>query len=86
MTKEAPIAKKVYTISDKFLVVSLNNTKTADFEAMDDADREQLKNRLLAEKKQRVVAEKLKQLVQHAEIEIMVPELSGSLTNGGNKS
>ncbi len=86
LTKEAPIAKKVYTINGKFLVVSLNNTKIADFEAMDAADREQLKNRLLAEKKQQVVAEKLKQLLQHAEIEIMVPELSGSLTNGGDKS
>ncbi len=86
LTKEAPIAKKVYIINDKFLVASLNNTRTADFEALDSADREQLKNRLLTEKKQRIIKEKLDQLVQHAEIEIMVPELSGGLTNGGNKS
>ena len=86
LTEEAPIAKKVYTINDKFLVASLKSAKTADFEKMESTDREQLKNRLLAEKKQRVIAEKLKQLVQHAEIEIMVPELSSALSNGGNRS
>ena len=86
LTKEAPIAKKVYTINDKFLVASLKSTKTADFEKLENTDREQLKNRLLAEKKQKVVAEKLQQLVEQAEIEIMVPELSGALINGGNKS
>jgi len=86
LTEEAPIAKKVYTINDKFLVASLKSTKTADFEKLENTDREQLKNRLLAEKKQKVVAEKLQQLVEQAEIEIMVPELSGALINGGNKS
>jgi peptidyl-prolyl cis-trans isomerase D len=86
LTEDAPITKKVYTINDKFLVASLKSTKTADFEKVESTDREQLKNRLLAEKKQQVVAEKLKQLVEQAEIEIMVPELSGALTGGGSKS
>ena len=86
LTEAAPIAKKVYTINDKFLVASLKNTKTADFEALENADRQQLRNRLLTEKKQQVIAEKLKQLVEQAQIEIMVPELSGALINGGDKS
>jgi peptidyl-prolyl cis-trans isomerase D len=86
LTKDTPIANEVFTINDKFLVASLKDAKTADFEAMENTDREQLKNRLLAEKKQQIVAEKLKQLVEHAEIEIMVPELSGHLTSGGSKS
>jgi len=86
LTEEAPITKKVYTINDKFLVASLKSTKTADFEKLENTDREQLKNRLLTEKKQQVVAEKLQQLVEQAKIEIMVPELSGALIDGGNKS
>ena len=86
LTKEAPIAEQIFTINDKFLVVSLKDAKTADLEAITKNDREQLKNRLLAEKKQRVVADKLKQLAKRAEIQIMVPELSGSLANEGNKS
>jgi len=86
LTEEAPVAKDVYTINGKFLVTSLKSAQTADFDAQDKTDREQLKNRLLTEKKQQVVADKLKQLVQQAEIEVMVPELSGDLTNGGNKS
>ncbi len=85
LTEEAPIAKKVYTIDDKFLVASLKNSKTADFEALENTEREQLKNRLLGEKKQQVVAEELKQLAEQAQIEIMVPELS-ALVTGGNKS
>ena len=85
LTEAAPIAKKVYTIDDKFLVASLKNSKTADFEALENTEREQLKNRLLGEKKQQVVAEELKQLAEQAKIEIMVPELS-ALVTGGNKS
>jgi len=84
LTEEAPVANKVYTINSKFLVASLKNAQTADLEALDQTDRELLKNRLLTEKKEMAVAEKLKQLVQQAKIEVMVPELSGGFANGGN--
>jgi len=75
LTEAAPITTKVYTIGDKYLVASLKKAVVADFEGLDDADRSQLKNRLLAEKKEQQVTEKLNQLLQQAKIEIMVPEL-----------
>ncbi len=86
LTEEAPVTKDVYTINGKFLVASLKSAQTADFDAQEETDREQLKNRLLTEKKERAVADKLKQLVQQAEIEVMIPELSDDLANGDNKS
>ncbi|MCD6582378.1 MAG: SurA N-terminal domain-containing protein [Desulfuromusa sp.] len=75
LTEEAPVATKVYTIGGKYLVASLMKAVVADFEGLDKADHTQLKNRLLAEKKEQLVAEKLNQLLQQAKIEIMVPEL-----------
>ncbi len=86
LTEEAPIATKVYTIGDKYLVASLNKSEIADFETLSSTDKEQLNNRLLEEKKQQVVAEKLKQLLQQAKVEIMVPELISIFENGSNNS
>ena len=86
LTEEAPIAAKVYTISNRYLVASLKKAVVADFEGLNDADRSQLKNRLLEEKKEQLVAEKLNQLLQQAKIEIMVPELISAFNNGSNKS
>ena len=86
LVKEEPIANKVYTIDNKYLVASLKSMTVADFEALEKDDRDQLQNRLLEEKKGQIVAEKLKQLSQQAEIEIMVPELMGSFENGSIKS
>ncbi len=82
LTKEAPIASKVYTIGDKYLVASLKNLEVADFKILEETNRDQLKERLLNEKKEQVVAEKLKQLLQQAQIEIMVPELISAFENG----
>ncbi len=86
LTKEAPIATKVYTINNKYLVASLKNAEVADLKSLDEAALSQLKSRLLTEKKQQVVAEKITQLLQKAEIEIMVPELISTFGNGANKS
>ena len=86
LTKEAPITTKVYTISNKFLVASLKNAEIADFALLDIAEREQLQNRLLVEKKEQVITEKLEQLRQQAKIEVMIPELSNSFAAGGDKS
>ncbi|MFK5927372.1 MAG: SurA N-terminal domain-containing protein [Desulfuromusa sp.] len=86
LTETAPIAKKVYTIGNKYLVASLNKSTVADFETLEKTDLEQLKNKLLEEKKGQIVAKKLKQLLQQAEVEIMVPELMSSFENGGSKS
>ncbi|MCD6187034.1 MAG: SurA N-terminal domain-containing protein [Desulfuromusa sp.] len=86
LTKDAPVTTKVYTISNKFLVASLKNAEIADFALLEIADREQLRNRLLVEKKEQVITEKLEQLRQQAKIEVMVPELSNSFAAGGDKS
>ena len=86
LTEEAPVTAKVYTISNKFLVASLKNAEIADFALLDIADREQLQNRLLVEKKEQVITEKLEQLRQQAKIEVMIPELSNSFATGGDKS
>ncbi|MDX2495349.1 MAG: SurA N-terminal domain-containing protein [Desulfuromusa sp.] len=85
LTEVAPIAAKVYTIDNRFLVASLKKAEVADLKNLDDADLSQLKSRLLAEKKEQIVAEKLSQLIKTAEIEIMVPELVSAFGSGENK-
>jgi len=82
LTQEKPIADKVYTINGKYLVASLKSLTVAKFEDLKETDREQLKTRLLEEKKGQIVAEKIKQLLQQAQIEILVPELIDSFRNG----
>ncbi len=86
LTPEELIAKKVYTINGQYLVASLKSKTIAKFDDLKEKDREQLKNRLLKEKKGEIVATKLKQLLQQAQIEIMVPELTNSFANGSIKS
>ena len=86
LTPEEPIASKVYTINGKYLVASMKSMTVAKFENLKEDDRAQLKSRLLEDKKGQIVAEKLQQLVQQAQIEIMVPELMSSFDNGSTKS
>lgn len=86
LTQEKPVANKVYTINGKYLVAGLKSKTVANFEDLKEEDREQLKNRLLEDKKGELVAEKLKQLLQQAQIEIMVPELINSFESGSVKS
>jgi peptidyl-prolyl cis-trans isomerase D len=64
----------------------LKQLTVADFATLSDVDRDQLKNRLLADKKEQVVAEKIQQLLQQANVEIMVPELINAFEKGSNKS
>lgn len=86
LTPEAPVAPKVYTINNKYLVASLKKATAADFDKLEAAELSQLKNRLLSEKKEKIVSEKIKQLGQQAQIEIMVPELANTFNNGEKKS
>jgi peptidyl-prolyl cis-trans isomerase D len=85
LTADSPVAPKTYTINGRYLVASLKKATIADFEKLDAAELSQLKNRLLTEKKDKIVAEKIKQLLQQAQIEIMVPELAAAFNNGDNK-
>ena len=86
LTQDKPVANKVYTINGKYLVASLKSETIAKFEDLKEKDREQLKTRLLKDKKGQIVAEKIKQLFQQAQIEIMVPELMDSFKNGSTQS
>ena len=83
LTKEAPIAKKVYQFDNRYLVASLKEAKVANFEDLDMAGLSQLKERLLNEKKGEIVAQKVEELLKQAEIEIMVPELVNAFNKQG---
>ena len=82
LTNESPIAAKVYTIDNRYLVAGLNEAKIADFEALDATGHNQLKNQLLTEKKEQIISEKINQLLQQAQIEIIAPELINAYKTG----
>ena len=85
LTEDNPVAPKIYTIDNKFLVASLKEFKPADFSKLDTAELAKLRNQLLASKKEAVVADKVKELLKDSEIEIMVPELANSFKPGSSK-
>ncbi|WP_369681963.1 SurA N-terminal domain-containing protein [Malonomonas rubra] len=75
LSEEAPIASKVFTVDGKYLVASLKEFKLADFSTMDEIAKSQLREQLLAGKKEDAVKEKLNALMEQARIEVLVPEL-----------
>lgn len=75
LTPEAAVAEDVYAIDGKLLVAALNQMTEADFSTLDRIALEQLRERLLSEKKEQVVADKLDELFTQARIEIIAPEL-----------
>ena len=85
LTADNPIAPEVYNIDNKFLVASLKEFKPADFDKLDSAGLTQLRDQLMAGKKEAAVADKVKALLENAEIEIMIPELANSFRTGSNK-
>ncbi len=78
LTPDAPLADKVYTVGDRFLVAALKTATVADFTTLDEQEKKQLQERLLAEKKEQMVNDKLKQLTEEAQVEIFVPELAAA--------
>jgi len=84
LTTDAPIAPKVYTIDNKYLIASLKEFKQADYASLDMTGLTQLQEQLLAGKKEAAVSDKLKTLLETAQIEIMIPELSSSFNTGSN--
>ncbi len=86
LSEEAPIAPAVYTIDNKFLVASLREAKPADFSTLDVAAKQQLEEQLLASRKEEVISSKLQELRENAKIDIMIPELAGSITKEREKS
>lgn len=85
LTKEEPICSQVYSIDNKYLVASLKEAKQADFSSLDDAARTQLQEQLLASKKDAAVADKQKELLDQAQVEILVPELINAFTAGSTQ-
>jgi len=86
LTKEAPVGDKVFEIGNRFLVAGLKDSKVADFTKADQTALDQLKDRLLTEKKNQLVNKKLNDLLQQADIIIMVPDLINAFKNGSAKS
>ena len=84
LTTAEPIATKVYTINNRYLVASLKNSIIADFSTLSKEDQSQLHNRLLSEQKEKLVVDKVKQLQQQANIEILTPELLTAFNKGNN--
>ncbi|SHI54808.1 peptidyl-prolyl cis-trans isomerase D [Malonomonas rubra DSM 5091] len=85
LTADTPIASKVYEIDNKFLVASLKESKPADFASLETAGLAQLRDQLLAAKKENAVADKVKELLESAEIEVLIPELANSFNKGSNQ-
>lgn len=80
LTEQAPIASQVYEIDGKFLVASLKEAKQADFAELDATARGALQDRLLTSKKDAAVNDKLQLLLEQAQIEILIPELTNALS------
>ncbi|MCW9049420.1 MAG: SurA N-terminal domain-containing protein [Deltaproteobacteria bacterium] len=86
LTEEASVATKVFSIDNRFLVAGLKAAEVADYTTLDETALAQLKDRLLAEKKEAIISDKIKQLMDQAQIEILVPELISAFTTGSEKS
>ncbi len=84
LTKAAPVASQVYTISNKFLIACLKDIDIADPASIQENDRTQLENRLLTEKKEKQITDKLKELQEQADIEILTTELLTAFNKGSN--
>ena len=84
LSPEEPVSSEVYELGSRYLVAGLKEAKVADFTAADEKTLQQLKERLLADKKNQMVTNKINDLLQQAEINIMVPDLISAF-NGGSK-
>ncbi len=86
LTSDDSVAPKVYELGNRYLVAGLKEAKPADFKMADEAAITQLKDRLLAEKKTQMVNNKINDLLQQADINIMVPDLISAFKSGSSKS
>jgi len=82
LTADTPVAGKVYEINNRFLVAALKKAQVADFAALDETEKAQFKEQLLLDKKDAMISDKINQLIEQAEIEILVPELATAFTTG----
>ena len=85
LSNEAPISAKVYKVDNKYLVASLKAAQTADFSSLDATARTQLEDQLKTSKKEAAVADKQKELLDQAQVEVMVPDLINIFTAGSTR-
>ena len=78
LSEAEPVASQVYSVSGKFLVAALKEAEVADFTALDESERSQLESRLLSQKQEEAVTDRINTLLENAQLEILVPELSNA--------
>jgi peptidyl-prolyl cis-trans isomerase D len=86
LTEAAPVAPAVYTIDNKYLVVSRGESNPADFGTLDISAKQQFEEQLLVSKKEEIISAKLQELRKTAKIEILLPKLASSITDEREKS
>ncbi len=84
LTAEAPVAPQVFEIDGRFVLVTLKERQQADLAQLDDTLKGQLRDSLLARKKDEAVSAKLDELRKNAEITI-APALISALEGNGRK-
>ncbi len=72
LSDESPVAPQVYQISGNYVVARLSDHEEADMEQLDDAERQQIRETLLAEKKEEALTNEIAALREDAEIKIYV--------------
>jgi peptidyl-prolyl cis-trans isomerase D len=75
LSAEKPVSEMVFSINGRSLIAALKEFKIADFSALDEGEKEQLQTQVLQQKKDLTVSTKLDDLMQQAEIEIIIPDL-----------
>lgn len=74
-TEDAPLIDNIHSFGDRYLVAALKQATRADMSTLTAAAVNQLRDRLLEEKRELAVADKLDKLYEQARIDIVAPEL-----------
>ena len=75
LTEEAPVADEVFTVDDKFVVTMLKEARAADLSGLDQTNRDQIRETLLARKQEEALNNKLQELRETAKI-VIAPTLA----------
>jgi peptidyl-prolyl cis-trans isomerase D len=78
LSKEKPVADKVYEIEGKFVVAALKEHQEPDLTGLSDSIRETLKAAVLTRKKDQIYSEKLKMLKEQSII-VVSPTIQASI-------
>ncbi len=81
LNEAEPVIDRVLSFDDRYLVAALKQANRADFSTLDEAAINQLRERLMVERKEQSVSDTLDELYQQAQIEIIAPELITAFQN-----